>query len=273
MSFKSYVFLVVTCWLALNAPASPTNSVDVSFLRLDVPRINPVGQRLIYSIALTNAGPATATRVVLTHPIPAPLTDPAATISQGIDTITNRLLRWEVGTLPAGGTAEISVEATPVAEGGVEIEVEVTTWEFDRNAPNIGSVSMPLGVADLAVSIQRPPDSQIQAGLTFQFSVIVTNLGPDTSSGVTINSSGNNDFVSDSYVLSQGQVVEFREGGIPWQVDFGTLPPFGTARMTLNLIPKQSGKLAFVSSVAGTTTQPDDLATSTNDSAVAEFLV
>ena len=129
MSFKSYVFLVVTCWLALNAPASPTNSVDVSFLRLDVPRINPVGQRLTYSIALTNAGPATATRVVLTHPIPAPLTDPAATISQGIDTITNRLLRWEVGTLPAGGTAEISVEATPVAEGGVEIEVEVTTMD------------------------------------------------------------------------------------------------------------------------------------------------
>ncbi|PYJ82903.1 MAG: hypothetical protein DME22_17120 [Verrucomicrobia bacterium] len=251
-----------------------TNWVDVGFKDILVPQLNPLGQPLRYKIALTNAGPATATSVVLTHPIPVELTGPSATPSQGTYAITNGLLRWKAGTLAAGNTAEISIEATPIAEGGAEMAASITTTEFDYNSMNnSGSVGMPLGVADLAVGIQRPPDREIQAGRPFSLSVTVTNLGPDTSSDATLFSSGSDDFVPLGYALSQGQVIEFREGGIPWQVNFGTLPPFGTARLTLNLIPKQSGKLAFVSSVAGTTTQPDDLATSTNDSAVAEFLV
>jgi len=250
-----------------------TNWVDVGFKDILVPRLNPLGQPLRYKIALSNAGPATATSVVMTHPIPVEFAGPSAIPSQGTYAVTNGLLRWKAGTLAAGNTAGISIEARPLGEGGAQIAASITTAEFDYNSMNnSGSVWIPLGVADLAVSIQLPPDSGIQAGLPFQLSVIVTNLGPDNSFA-TLSSSGNNDFVPDRYVLSQGQAVEFREGGIPSQVNFGNIPPFGTARLTLNLIPSQSGKLVFVSSVAGSTIQPDDWATSTNDSVVAEFLV
>ena len=127
--------------------------------------------------------------MVLTHPIPVELTGPSATPSQGTYAITNGLLRWKAGTLAAGNTAEISIEATPIAEGGAEMAASITTTEFDYNSMNnSGSVGMPLGVADLAVGIQRPPDREIQAGRPFSLSVTVTNLGPDTSSDATLSS-------------------------------------------------------------------------------------
>src|SRR3954466_12074332 len=52
-------------WLALQVPASQAG-VDVS-LRLDVPSRTPVGQRVAYILILSNAGPSSATGVIVTN--------------------------------------------------------------------------------------------------------------------------------------------------------------------------------------------------------------
>lgn len=242
--------------------------VDVSLI-FDGPALvglNPVGQPLNYILGATNAGPATATGIVLSHPLPAGLTWLSAAPSQGSFSITNGILTWQVGNLLAGTAAHISLTGTPiVAQGETEITASVSVAQFDYNSQNnSGAVRMPLGVADLAVTIRRPPDDEIQAGVPFQLSVLVTNNGPDGSSA-TLFSDGQNDFIPVSYWLSQGAVVEFRDGGIPWQVEFGNVPPFGTARLTLTLIPKHSGEMVFISQVSGSTAHPT--------AAVAEFIV
>jgi uncharacterized repeat protein (TIGR01451 family) len=253
--------ILVRPWLQaseLLSDGSPSNSVDVSvrFILPDQP--NPLGKRLTYSLVISNAGPVSATGVRLTNQIPAQLIEPLATTSQGTFSIIQKSIIWEAGTLVKGGTATISVEVMPVAVGTVAINAAVRPLEFDPNyfQNNVGSVFVPLGVADLAVSIQ-PPGSPIQAGVPFSLTITVTNHGPDPSEA-TLFADGGHQFVGQDFVLSQGNVIELRDGAIPWQVEFGIIPPLSTATLALTLVPKTADILTFSGHITGSVTDDND---------------
>src|SRR5882672_1796105 len=237
---KSFLVSVLSCWLALCAPASEL--IDLT-LQFTIPERNPLGQRLTYSLIVSNAGPGAATQVWLTNQVPSQLANSIITVSQGSCTITNRLLRCELGTLAAGNTAAISIAAVPTAVGGSEMSARAMAREFDTNwVNNTGIAFIRFGVADLAVMVQ-PQTNQITAGVPFKVDATVTNLGPDIADGVLMFSAGNSDYVPTSYTLSQGQVIEVREGGIPWMINFGSVSANSSARLTVTLIPKRAGNL------------------------------
>ncbi|MCA9201868.1 MAG: DUF11 domain-containing protein, partial [Planctomycetales bacterium] len=95
------------------AVAPPT--VDLSLTKTVDDASPAIGQNVTFTTTLTNAGPATATGVVVTDVLPAGLTFVSATPSQGTYDAATGL--WTVGSLAPGATVTLQVTATVVTGG------------------------------------------------------------------------------------------------------------------------------------------------------------
>lgn len=119
--------------------------------------------------------------------------------------------------------------------------------------------SVTFGQVDVGVTIRPPPADELQAGVPFQLSILVTNAGPDAPTMVWMyNHDTYRNFIAVAHYLSQGQVIEFRDGQMPWRVHLGSIPPQGVARLALTLIPKRSGALRFSSEVGCYVQEPEE---------------
>src|SRR5437867_3984183 len=217
----------------------------------------PLWQRLTYTILVSNAGPDTATRVVVTNAVPEQLGELEITVSQGTWTLTNRALRCQLGDLVSGGAAAVAVQATPTNVGGVFLEAGVTSFNFDPTWPNTIYTQFELGVAQVELWAEVKTN-RVSAGVPFALSVTVTNLGPDPAEYVPLYRDGAwtqrctpfecrywPDFLGAGFSLSQGTVVEFHDNSLPWHVSLGTIQPLGFAILDLSLIATHTGELPF----------------------------
>jgi uncharacterized repeat protein (TIGR01451 family) len=152
---------------------------------------NPVlaGSDVTYALSVSNQGSIDAHGVTLTDQLPPGVTVVSASASQGFviykpgrPTVTATL-----GTLPAGGTAQVTIVATsPGSAGTITDTATVTSQETDPN-PSAESVSLTTSVelaADVAVAISASPDPvPVQGDLTY--TITVSNLGPSSASNVS----------------------------------------------------------------------------------------
>jgi uncharacterized repeat protein (TIGR01451 family) len=138
-------------------------------------RPQPLGQRLTYTILLSNAGPDTATQVVVSNRVPEQLSDPGITVSQGTWTLTDRSLRCQLGDLISGSTAAIVVETTPTAVGGIFLEAAATSSNFEPTWPNLTYAQFELGLAQVEVRVDAQTN-RVLAGVPFVLTVTVTIL-------------------------------------------------------------------------------------------------
>ncbi len=141
------------------------------------------GQQVTYNIVVTNAGPADATGVILTDTLPVELGSVTVTPSQGVCDSTTGVCA--LGTIPAGGTATVSVVGTISASvtGTFTNSVSVTSPVADP-APANNSADAPTAVApaaDLALSLGSTPTAT--GGQTATVTVTVQNNGPSRRGG------------------------------------------------------------------------------------------
>ena len=123
------------CWVGLACCASTADlKIDLQAPPWDQPQ--PLWRRLTYTIIVSNAGPDTATRVVVTNQVLEQFSDPVITVSQGGYTLTNRNLRCELGELASGNTASVTIEVTPTNVAALFLEAGVTSFNFDPTWPN-----------------------------------------------------------------------------------------------------------------------------------------
>jgi len=121
----------------MNACIKAFTSVnDVSVTLTAAP--NPVlcGSNLTYSIAVSNLGPAWATSVTVTDPVPANVTFNSATPSQGACTNQGGRIICGLGTLDSNATATVSISVTPTLAGALTNTVTITASEPDTNSGN-----------------------------------------------------------------------------------------------------------------------------------------
>ena len=89
---------------------------------------------MTYTITIANAGPAAATNVVLTDPLPASVNYFSASSSQGVCSNFGGIVTCYLGSLAPGGSAAITLVAQPTV-GGVNVTntVSVTASQTDLN--------------------------------------------------------------------------------------------------------------------------------------------
>ncbi len=180
------------------APANDASGVTVNGLAADlqvvktVDKSSPnVGDRVTFTIAVTNNGPGEATSVRVRDLLPASLSYVSSTASQGAYVPETAL--WSVGTLAAPGTGGISsatlqIVATVVAAGGSANMATVSGSDQPDPNPANDSSSSPFDVisANLYTTIRFVGDADTP-GKMFDFFVTVTNnTDNDVSGPITV---------------------------------------------------------------------------------------
>ena len=150
-----------------------------------------VGGQVTYVLTVNNQGNTPADNVSLTNQLPAGVTLVSAHVSQGyVQPITGTSEVGELGTIPAGGTATMTVIAQTNANtplGTIVDNANVTSSEPDPT-PGDESVAVSDKVVTTAdVSVQLTADhSSILAGSNLTYTIKTTNNGPQTAKNVSV---------------------------------------------------------------------------------------
>jgi uncharacterized repeat protein (TIGR01451 family) len=95
-----------------------------------------VSQWVTFTIGLSNAGPNTATNVLLNDFLPARHLYKDALVSQGGLGISNAVVYWVMSTLPAGASATLQLTLAPQTTNSFVNTATVTSSTYDPNPAN-----------------------------------------------------------------------------------------------------------------------------------------
>src|SRR5581483_4366633 len=118
------------------------------------------GNTLVYQITVTNKGPDTAASVAVNQTLPASVIFVSAISSQGSFTHSGAGVSGNLGAIPAGGSATVSVSVVPTQVGTIFSTVSVGSTQPDPDTSN-NSVTISTRVttptSDLAVGLDAQP--------------------------------------------------------------------------------------------------------------------
>ncbi len=158
---------------------------DLALSKVDSPDPVNVGDRLTYTLTLTNVGPSTASGVILTDTLPAGVT--LATADGGC--VGSTTLVCTIGSMAAGTTINrsIVVTVTASAAGVITNSANVAGNEFDPSLNNNAAVASTtvVPVVGLALSQIDVPDP-VYVGGRLTYTLTLTNHGPSNASGVVV---------------------------------------------------------------------------------------
>lgn len=135
----------------------PSVDADLSITKTDSPDPVPaVGDNLIYTIIVTNNGPAAATGVMVTDYLPAPAGSPqviplellSVTPTQGTCSGTNTI-NCDIGTLDAGAGATVTIVTKTLSAGVISNTAVVSGNQNDPSTAN-NSVVQNTNVGDVS---------------------------------------------------------------------------------------------------------------------------
>ncbi|MBI2928089.1 MAG: DUF11 domain-containing protein, partial [Verrucomicrobia bacterium] len=158
---------------------------DLAVAINDAPDPVSLGGTLTYTLTLTNTGPAAATAVVLTDPLPAGVRFESATLSQGSHTVAGNTVTCNVGTLAAGAEATITLVVTVTQSGTVTNRVTVTRGEPDAEPANNSGTAITAVSSPPAISIFDQTFEEKDTG-TLNRALIVGLSAPSTET-VTVD--------------------------------------------------------------------------------------
>jgi uncharacterized repeat protein (TIGR01451 family) len=153
--------------------------------RVDNPRPN-VGDTIAFTVTLTNDGPSSATGVAVTDLLPAGLNAVSAAPSQGSYVFATGV--WTVGTLANAASATLTVRATVVSSSAQTNTATISAADqFDPDTSNnSSSATVTPQQADLTLT-GMVSNSQPHVGDTITFTITLSDLGPSSATGVTVN--------------------------------------------------------------------------------------
>ena len=213
------------------------------------------GQAVSYVITATNAGPSTATNVVVTDAMPAGAIFQSASGSYA----TNAgVVTWSPVTLAPGSATTFNI--TLVAPASVSSFVNIaagTSPTADPNPTNnngsLASSRVNTKVtpsADLVVLLSGPPAAYV--GSNIVYTLIVTNLGPSVASNIVVSDSlaTNLVFVSASSGGTSNHLV------ITWP-QILSMPVGGSSNYTFTVRALKAGTFTEIASAIAATFDPN----------------
>ncbi len=147
---------------------------------------NPnIGDRITFTITVTNSGPDEATNVVVDDLVPAGYDIVSSSVSQGGYNATTGI--WGIGNVSNAGTATLNVVTTVTSSSAYNnIAKIIEVDQLDENAANDeASQSITLQQSDLSITkvVDNPTGN---VGDFVNFTVTITNNGPNNATGVRV---------------------------------------------------------------------------------------
>lgn len=213
-----------------------------------------ISQNVTFLVTARNAGPATATGVILTSNLPAGLTHVSNTPSQG--TYTPGTGAWNVGTLASGASATLSVQmtntvSTPVVQTFTKTAAAEQELVAGNDAASVVLNPTAPGV-DLALSkitMQEP----VASGLNFSYVVVATNLSAGSATGVVVT-----DMLPAGVTLVSSAATQGSCSGVTTVTcNLGTLLGGGSATINLVVTKTVGGSVSNTAMVSGTESDPN----------------
>lgn len=204
----------------------------------------------LYSIVVTNHGPSAATDVVATIPIPTSVPFTSASSSQG-DTPTYQAgtLTAELGSMPAGASATVTVVIEPTAAGGgtLPLSASVTAAQDDtdpaNNHPSLNVDVIPS--VTIAVAMASTPQT-VPSGQIVTFTAFVTNRGSTQATNVVLSVPPVNGLIYVASTPSQGAHTLVAGQFV---AHLGDLPAGATASVAVRELAAAAGTYTLTANV------------------------
>ncbi len=192
---SSFALLVVSVLTACggggdsSAPATPLRA-DLSVTVANPSGTVAAGGSAQFGVLVVNNGPDAATNVTISL-------SPASSLALGSVTCTAAGgaacpsapgASMSVASLPVGGSLSFAVPATIAVgtSGSVAFGAAVTAANDPQSANNSATVNLVVYSADVGVTANGPA-AAVAGGATADFSVVVTNAGPDAARDVNVS--------------------------------------------------------------------------------------
>ena len=154
---------------------------------LTAPATTTTGTAITYTLQVTNAGPNAAVGATLATSLDPSLIINSITASTGSCT-TGATFTCDLGGLPSGGGATVTVNATPTTAGTLSATTSVSSSSYDPTASNnqsTGSTTVTGSLYGAVPSIASIAPSLVQAG-SAAFTLTVTGTGFNACSVVNL---------------------------------------------------------------------------------------
>jgi uncharacterized repeat protein (TIGR01451 family) len=246
------------------ALTNATASADVSIVKTALAAAS-TGSNLTYSINVTNNGPSDAASVTMTDTLPpnttfvseSQLTGPAFICTNPPSGGTGAV-SCSIATLTAGTSATFSIVvqiAVAAPLGPSSNTATVTASSADPNPANNSSTavtSIVLATADLSIT-KTPAPGPYGTGLPLTYTIVVSNGGPSTATGVTVT-----DILPAGTTFQSATPGGACSGTTTITCNAGTLANGASATFTLTVtLPSSPGPVTNTASVTAAATTAD----------------
>jgi uncharacterized repeat protein (TIGR01451 family)/CSLREA domain-containing protein len=195
-----------------------------------------VGQKIRYAITVTNQGPWPVTNVLITDTLPVFATAGLNALALPVCGPSGNLYLCQVPQLSPGELMQLLLEYTPPAPGQLVNRVVVSANEAEISlANNAAAVTSTVVTADVDLAVRKRVNLlSVIAGEPLEYTVVISNSGPDTAFGVIVTDHlpPELDFqqatISSGYCNLWGSILE---------CGLSILPPNRTEIITITAVP------------------------------------
>ncbi|HEY4278996.1 MAG TPA: DUF11 domain-containing protein [Conexibacter sp.] len=241
----------------VDVPSGP--EADLSITK--VPSVDhvAVGGQLFYTLIVRNDGPSDAQNVTVTDTPAAGLTTLGASASQGTCSLDANRASCRIGTVAAGGTAQVLVSARADQAGDLSNSATVDSTTHDSNPGDnsdtrrvTGDPAPPPQPADVGIVKTANKRTVLGAG-TITYTLKVTNHGPAAAPGTQVIDTPSLPMKVGSVKSSQGSCTTTA----PIRCDLGTLQNGQTVTIKVVGQPLRAGTLKNSASVTSDVPDPN----------------
>jgi uncharacterized repeat protein (TIGR01451 family) len=240
---------------------------DLSVTKTSAPNPVVAGTNLIYTITASNAGPSTATNVVVKDTLPAQVSVVSATpsvgaCSGGIPGNPAQPLICTLGSLNSSGAATITVivkVAASTPDGTILVNNASISSDVNdpNNSNNVASANAPVIARTDLVIVKTSDKSIYKPSSIVSYTVTVTNNGPSDALAVVVTD--NLPMLKQAtYKLDTGGCTKNASPPTTLTCNMGTIP-FGTSKsFNINeLINGTKGLVSNTATAASSTIDPN----------------
>jgi uncharacterized repeat protein (TIGR01451 family) len=208
---------------------------------------------LTYTVTVTNAGPSTASSLVVTDSLPASVTFVSA-VPSATTNASNQVIWSSLGNLTSGASTTLTLIVTAPASGVLSNSVTAGSPTGDPTPTNnVGGPVITTINESADVSVLKTAPDPIGATNQFDYTIVVSNAGPSIASSLVVTDS----LPSVVTFLSASAGGSTNASGQVLWTTLGNLAVGGTTSLTVSVRAPAGGVVTNTATALSVTSDPN----------------